>query len=99
MPPSTPKPPAPKKCEGLTCTERGIFWRNSLSQEFNLAHEARVTPGEAAIKMKRSTEWVLRRIRDGALYPVVYLNPRCVEIYACGITDYYTRHTQGAIAS
>lgn len=81
-------------CPGLTCSERGMVWRNSLGQEFDLSREAKHVPGEVALKMRRSTEWVLRKIRAQELYPVVYHNPRFVEVYDCAIVDYYMRHTQ-----
>lgn len=72
-----------------------MLWRNSLGQEFDLAREAKHVPSEVATKMRRSTEWVLRQIRAGALYPIVVHNGRFVEVYECAIADYYHRHTQG----
>jgi hypothetical protein len=86
---------AVQTCPGLTCSERGMLWTNSLGQEFDLSAQPKHVPGEVAIKMRRSTEWVLRKIRAAELYPVVYHNPRFVEVYDCAIADYYHRHTQG----
>lgn len=82
-------------CPGLSASERGVFWRNSLGQEFDLAAQPRLSPGDVALKVKRSAEWVLRKVRAKQLYPVIYHNARSVEIYECAITDYYHRHTQG----
>jgi hypothetical protein len=86
----------PRTCPGLTVNKDGVIWRDSLGHEFDLAKEKRISPGEAATKMKRSTEWVLRKIRANELYPHVYYNPRLVEVWACALDDYLVRNIQRA---
>lgn len=83
-------------CPGLQFSPEGMLWINSLNQEIDLKKEPKLSPGETAIRMKRSTEWVLQQIRKSELYPVVSHNPRFLEVYECAITDYYARHTQPA---
>jgi hypothetical protein len=85
----------PKSCPGLSCDERGARWRNSIGQEFDLATEKLLSVGEVALATRRSTEWVLRKIREGELYPVVFHNARLVEVYACAVTDLRVRHIGG----
>ena len=82
---------APRTCPGLSVTSAGVFWRDSLGREFDLLREKRLSPGEAALKMNRSSEWVLRRIRDNQLYPHVYFTQRTVELWQCAIDDYLIR--------
>lgn len=91
--------PVAVTCPGLTCTQAGIYWRDSLNREHDLSREPKCTPGEIALMMRRSTEWVLRKIRAGELYPYVRHNERYIEVYVCGVPDYYTRHTAGVPAS
>lgn len=81
----------PKTCPGLSITGAGVFWKDSLGREHDLMKERRMSPGEAAIELKRSTEWVLRKIRNEEFYPCVYFNVRLVEVWACGIEDYLVR--------
>lgn len=88
-------PDASPPCPGLSGTAAGMVWRNSIGQVFDLATEKKHTPGEVATQMRRSSEWVLRKVREKQLYPVVQHNERFVEIYACAIADYYHRHTKG----
>ena len=80
-------------CPGLHCSLAGITWHDSLGRPHDLTREARSTPSEIALKMRRSTEWVLREIRAGRLYPVVRHNLRYIEVYHCAIDDYYIRMT------
>ena len=77
----------------------GIFWRDSLGREHDLSREPKSTPGEVATAMRRSTAWVLREIRMGNLFPIVRHNLRFIEVYECGLADYYLRHTVGASAA
>lgn len=70
------------------------IWTNSRGQQFDLSVEKRYSPGEAAMKMRRSTEWVLRLVRSGELSPVCRLNCRTVEIYDCAISDFYARRIE-----
>jgi methionyl-tRNA formyltransferase len=81
----------PRTCPGLSVSATGLFWRDTLGREFNLLTEKRLSPGEAAIRLNRSTEWVLRKIRANELYPHVYFNPRLVEVWECGLSDYIVR--------
>lgn len=74
-----------------------MIWRNSLGEEFDLTKEAKRTPGEIALRVRRSTDWVLRKVRAGEIYPVIAHNPRFIEIYDCAVADYYIRHTEGGV--
>jgi methionyl-tRNA formyltransferase len=81
----------PRTCPGLTLSSGGCFWRDSSGTEHDLLKSKRVSPGEAAIHLNRSTEWVLRKIRANELFPVVYYNPRSVEVWVCGLDDFVAR--------
>lgn len=82
----------PRSCPGLSLTATGILWRDSLGREFDLLKEKRLSPGDVALRLNRSTEWVLRKIRSNELYPHVYFNPRLVEVFECALGDYLARN-------
>ena len=74
-----------------------MFWKNSLGQEIDLSREARFVPKDVATRMRRSTEWVRRKIREKELFPIIIHSEQFIEVYECAIVDYYHRHTQGEI--
>lgn len=81
----------PRQCPGLTLRDGGCVWRDSSGTDHDLLTAKRLSPGEAAIELKKSTEWVLRKIRRNELFPVVYYNSRSVEVWLCGVRDYLAR--------
>jgi len=87
----TSTPTAPRQCPGLTITSAGIHFTDSLGRLHDLEHDKQMTPGEVALKLGRSSEWVLRQIRSRELYPVLYYNPRNVTVFACAVGDFICR--------
>lgn len=92
QPPADPRTVAPRVCPGLALTESSITWIDSRGAAHDLLRERRYSPCEAARLMGRSTEWVLRKIRAGELYPTCRYNLRTIEIWQCGLEDYVARH-------
>jgi hypothetical protein len=88
---------AARVCPGLTASQRGLFWKNSLGQEIDLSREPLLVPKDVATKMGKSTEWVRRKIRDGEIYPVIIHSDLFIEVYECAIQDYRTRSTLGGL--
>lgn len=89
----------PLQCPGLDIGPAGVLFVDSIGRTHDLETDRRYSPGEAAISMKRSPEWVLREIRARNLYPVIYHNERSVELYDCAIKDYYARKLGSMLAA
>lgn len=68
-----------------------LTWINSRGEVIDLATAKVITIGECAQRMRRSTEWVLRKIRAGELYPVLRHNARSVEVFEPAISDWLDR--------
>lgn len=92
--PGKPRP-APIQCPGLSVSHSRIVWRDSLGTEHDLLSSRRLTPGEAAIRLRRSGEWVKRMVRAGRLYPVAKYNCRSIEIFEVGLADFIARSLAG----
>lgn len=78
-------------CPGLSIGTDGVIFVDSIGRAHDLEQVKRLGTGEVAMQMKCHVETVLRRIRDNELYPVVYVNPRVVEVYECAVNDFYAR--------
>lgn len=93
--PAAPLKVAPRECPGLTVTASAIVWVDSRGASHDLLREKRYSPGDAALIMGRSVEWVLRKIRANELFPVVKYNSRTIEIWQCGLEDLLVRNLGG----
>jgi hypothetical protein len=77
-------------CPGL----RGGLFTDSQGRRFDLAHELRKRPKEAAAdqRLQGFSEKAIRRlITAGQLYPVFRRNARVIEIFDCAIADWFAR--------
>lgn len=89
--PADPRRIIPRTCPGLSLTETRIIWVDSLGEGHDLLREKRLSTGDVARQLNRSVEWVLRRLRDGTLFPAVWFNPRLIEVWQCAVDDYVAR--------
>lgn len=86
-------------CPGLSVSSSGVQWTDSLGRVHDLARADRLSVGEAALRLKRSTKSVLRKIRRAELYPVVQHSARDIEVYVVALDDYLARKTRGVVCA
>lgn len=80
-------------CPGL---RDGIF-TDARGQRHDLARERRMRPKEAAADPRLqgySVAAIRALVRTGQLYPVFRRNARVVEVFACGIGDWWDRQNR-----
>jgi len=93
---TTEAPLAPTQCPGLISTPIGCYFKDSSGRIHDLSTDPLHWPGEAAQILNMASETVLRKVRSGQLYPVVYYNKRRLKIFACAIKDWDLRNRKMA---
>lgn len=85
----------PDKCPGLKKRLGKLVFADCLGNEHDLAAEPLLNTFEASKEMRCHPDTMLRKVREGDIYPVVYINERVIQIYRCALTDFRLRRTMG----
>jgi len=86
----------PQKCPGLSVVRGRLTFTGCTGLQYDLTTEPALSTFDASKEMRVHPETMLRQVRAGELYPVIYVNQRTILIYRCAITDFYLRNTCGA---